>query len=206
MWRFLVARSLFMKLDSANHWVRFLLSLTVGSTGFFTPGLKHTHAGGASHHEHHAPQVPQADHPCERHASGGYAHSHGHVAHEHEHIAKSSGDGPEQLTASSVGNIADATTHVHVGFFGFCLTLPVSGESQQSDNKNELPILVRAASGCSPCVPQLSSSVGSFAPTSAGLEMAELAVCIVARFSVVPRSATALCDTARHERSGVQLA
>jgi hypothetical protein len=158
--------------------VRVILAVAVLAPGIGqSPAFRHRHAGGDRPH-HHAEGLA--------------------VCHLHRHAEV--GDDEHDDAGGGV-------LHVHVSFFGLELILPQESSDEELPRRDHVPALVplnmdvvAATFASDPdCRP------APVASTDSPLEPAP-----VGAFSLshprVARSAPLLCDTARHERSGVQLA
>jgi hypothetical protein len=185
--------------------MRLVLSAVLIVTTSMPPGLGHSHAQGDEPHRHD--QV-----------SAGHRHGHGHhhrhgasatVHHQHnasDRGAQSSAAGAFDLDRHAK-NAAPSRAHVHMCWLGFELTLPSSSIPNDSHPAEDpsAPCFVRLIdSVATEERPQSESS--PIAPNNQvdSLAMAE-AVCLVAPHASKPACGPSLCDTARHERSGVQL-
>jgi hypothetical protein len=165
-------------------------------SGIWSLGLRHAHAGGDKPH-HHAEGL----------ASGpiyGLRHTHPHV---HRH-----GDGRPHSHSHSQDDAADAvqpsleaeTPHVHLWLFGFELTLPDSPPRKGSEDWCGSTVVVKLHQT------ELGQPRGPdplAAPLPLHAEGRPLAdhgfrgrTCTAAQVLSAP-----LCDTARFERSGVQV-
>lgn len=162
--------------------VRMLLSVGLLLNGFCTRAIHHAHAGGDRPHDHHV------------------SHEHDHRGHSHDVCSNHT---------SRASELSDSIPHRHFSMLGFEMTTPSSGESNQSDpspyEPTKLAVIAATRAG--------SLAAAWRAPVSPlrALQCAANAMraqCPAAscRFSFRPALAGFLCDTARHERSGVQLA
>jgi hypothetical protein len=92
-------------------------------------------------------------------------------------------------------------------WLGFEITLPASSIPNESDpvGDESTPCFVRLIDSAATEVrPQSESSPIALVNQADSLSTAE-AVCLVAPHASKPACGPSLCDTARHERSGVQL-
>lgn len=171
-----------------------LLSAATLLSGITPPALRHAHAEGeAPHdHDHRNGQSPRHIDPARTH------HEH---SHDHDH--------PHHGPTLSDHVVNDATSHVHACFFWLQLVIP--------DGQNEHP----------PHAPDLAGGRASFLARAAVSDVLILARAIPGYvFACLPWGYTAeaaqaarshpqggrqrlssipLCDSARGERSGVQL-
>jgi len=172
---------------------RFLIAASVLLTGTVTPGMSHAHGGGCRPHEHRDQQQS--------------AHKHSH--HGHSHASCQHPHAPSDPRTNSAGICTTCTRHVHISCFGWSLTLP--GESGDGNSADQVsgshgvivvrPFDVNAAA---------TSSEAAFGAASGMADAGEISCFSLPaldrpRFSSAPIAAGPLCDTARHERSGVQL-
>ena len=165
-------------LGTAGH---VLLSLTLLVNGLAMPAFQHAHDGGDKPHDHEA--------------SVEHSHSHDHDCAEHHHHH---GTRDPRLLTNSVA-------HVHVSCFGFEFSLPLQDESEHSDLSNSGSIaFVKPHDECLQAPPAVNAILYTLLMPhviqSSGI------LPIVGHFSFRPADSIPLCDTARHERSGVQLA
>jgi hypothetical protein len=183
--------------------VKIILCLIVGAGGA-TPAYRHTHVGGDSAHTHkvdrsHHASEPVGDGHCHHHGHGhSHAHHHAHSHHLKTHPADE--DDPRNSGASQIN-------HVHICWFGIEFTVPEPASAPGESQEPEISLLVMPIS--SPIL------IGSDSGRTAAWGAMHSAVmpnalcasrCLTNRFSVKTCLANPLCDTARHERSGVQLA
>jgi len=190
-----------MRRDNRQDLLRWLLSALLIATTAMPPGVCHAHAQGDVPHRHDR-------------AAAGHRHIHGHHGHSHPHRHDS-------LGCDSLGygvavdfnrdretrDAAPVRAHMHLSWLGFEFTLPASSIPDDSDPNR---------GGSSPCfVRPLGDAVADIRlPTGTNhlslggavdvLSTAE-PVCLVALHASKPACGPSLCDTARHERSGVQL-
>jgi hypothetical protein len=158
---------------------RFGLAATLLLANGGGPTLRHAHAGGQVPHTHDASamKVRKADH--------GHPHAHPHAA-----------------------KLSDSCSHVHFWVFGIEFTsLPLPADREEdSDQWGQLVI---SPLGIGPVVGDLpGSECNPLAAASIDDGLAEtrpVSLDWADRFASIPAVAALLCDTARHERSGVQL-
>lgn len=167
----------FGALDMFKKGVHLLLAAVLAVTSLSPTGLQHSHHGGGVQHSSHA-------FVTETHRHAGQGHSH-----RHELPCT-----PELLSG--------VMAHTHVWLLGFEITLPPGSDSGNEDDPNDV-VLIRIERQCT-------------APDNVWIDHG-LALCPVAAVSPVasdeylpehaatPVDSVRLCDTARHERSGVQL-
>ncbi|MBX9789054.1 MAG: hypothetical protein K2Y37_09085 [Pirellulales bacterium] len=155
--------------------LRWLLSALLAATTTMPPGLCHAHARGDVPHRH---DRVSADH----------RHSHRHT---HAHPR----------------DVAPPRAHVHLSWLGFEFTLPASHEPHDgsSAGDRQAPCFVRPSDETAADIRSLAGStlIAMVAPVTFFLP-AVVERPITAR-APLPAYGTLLCDTARHERSGVQL-
>lgn len=171
---------------------RLLLCAAVLVSGSKPVAMRHAHADGDIPHAH-------GRYACE-HPRSRVAHHRGHDHHHH--------DGDEAHDAVLSLGAGAVVWHVHVWVLGFELTWPVSPDSQTEDEAPE-PVIVSLAEsellppGLSPakygvvsdeCLPAKLADNSGFLRSDRRIQPAE-----------DWPSSPPLCDTARHERSGVQL-
>ena len=165
--------------------------LTSGSAG----GIRHAHSEGDRPHIHE--QILEHEHP---HPHDG----HDHCAHVHEELA---GD----TEARSTAEISNAIRHLHFSWLGldFVLPLPTPVSPNESDDDSNLASEIGVVQLVDTFV---STSVVAAAPArfASAVPSPQGSDSLIwdqrmGRFSSAPAVAAGLCDTARHERSGVQL-
>lgn len=169
----------------------FLLSAVIVLGGVMPPAFQHAHPAGKSSH-HHDPQSASAVPVEHRH------HRHDH-SHPHDHF--------QQETFS--GMIATAQSHVHAWLLWFHIVVPVG----QDENAPNAPDSI--GHGGMYFAPGTASDMLTLSRTSS----MSVETCLPVGFAVAhDRAAPShpqggrqilasipLCDTARGERSGVQL-
>ena len=111
------------------------------------------------------------------HAAGNRPHSH---AHDHD-------------------GFGESHAHLHVTLFGVEFTLPVESDDDDSD-EGQSTFLVAAPTAIDP-----GQSLLHFAALVQPILNVGEPLQIESTFRCITASAAPLCDTARHERSGVQL-
>ena len=170
----------------ARNLVTLLLIVVMAMPAVSSPALRHSHADGDKSHRHGVETV-------ERHG-----HSH---THDPANAAKAKHSHGERVSDSAQSPVE----HLHVFWFGFQTSMPLSAPDQ-----SESPRPIANAEQWVPLISEISLpdaaqdgstmlAVDLFTPTG-------LTPRLPARSEVRPphESAVAwLCDTARHERSGV---
>ena len=155
--------------------LRWLLSALLAAATTMPPGLCHAHARGDVPHRH---DRLSADH----------RHSHRH-AHAHPR------------------DVAPPRSHVHLSWLGFEFTLPASHEPHKGRSPGDklAPCFVRPSDETAADI-RSHDGPHSIAPVESAtfFSTADVERPIVAR-APLPAYGKLLCDTARHERSGVQL-
>ncbi len=139
--------------------------------------------------------------PCWQHAHPGAGAEHSHHAGGCRLADETTGDG--ELRA------ADSHAHRHLWLLGFELTIPVGAEPSGSDDEapfdGAIVFLAPEASGVySPQDPP--NTLGWLSAFEAPPAYCLAPARAQATFRAQTAMTTSLCDTARHERSGVQLA
>jgi hypothetical protein len=166
----------------ANFTCRVCLAAALLLANGTAPAVRHAHAGG---HEQHSHVVPPG-------AAREVEHEH---PHEHPH------------THPHAAELVESCAHLHFNLFGVELpALPVPADDEDSDHS---PALVPSPLGVGTIVNDLPGSECNrlvLVSLDDGLvETRPVAWQWADRFASVPAVAAFLCDTARHERSGVQL-
>jgi hypothetical protein len=177
--------------------LRVLLAAMVALATLMPEPIRHAHAGGEHPHSHDADghvHYPADDLPNEadHHGHANSCHSHGdhHALNGHE---------AELLTAS--------TSHWHYFWFGLNVTLsdPLSGHESNEADHDAVPWIGLASNDTVSLVPP-QVSLAEFLSLDATQAFASGPTLCIIRCNAPPqRIAAPLCDTARHERSGVQL-
>jgi hypothetical protein len=172
-----------------------LLAVTLVVCGSMPPGMCHAHADGDRPHRHDSGHHHAAD----------FDHGHAHYEMDHPDHHASHECSHEHKDAV----ITEAVPHVHMNFFGFDWTLPIS-EPNSSDGRGEDShelLFVAVAADQPASVRTVSHSPNDLSllsfthPSSAGIAIGE------DQFSMKPTEACSipLCDSARRERTGVLL-
>jgi hypothetical protein len=103
---------------------------------------------------------------------------------------------------------SNSTLHLHFSWFGLDFTFPVpptENESNNDSNDSTKFVTVRPVNTAVVRLDDASFGLGWLAVV--GIQVRDITVVVPAapHFSSTPAPAALLCDTARHERSGVQL-
>jgi len=179
---------------------RLLLCLAVLISGS-QAGFRHAHAGGDAPHTHGSDGDPHVSSHCHNHDN----HCHEGSGHGHRHPHQHPG---EMEMPAADATIEPVTAHVHVWLLGFQFTLPVPRGSETEDEGSQ-PILISLASGefvQAPCLSPKNDCAGNLCLTPSLLRNEGFLPPELSCRSAESRpSSPPLCDTARHERSGVQL-
>lgn len=174
-----------------------LLAVLLVASAIAPPTVGHTHevaSEGSIHHVHRGAA------PSSRRESRSYGVHHRHVNGQHVHAAHS------QPRQADMGRAA--WWHLHLHWFGFQLTLPDPDFSPDDDEQcTDHKILVSATIQDSEfCHVNRSSWVTCCVWPVASLALESVAA-LQARWATRPPVLCApLCDSARHERTGVLLA
>ncbi len=137
---------------------------------------------------------------CHRHADGDVVHSHRHGHHDHGR-----GDHGSDYHQTSTERVARAAEpHLHLAFAVFNVTLPVREDDSESTSHKSDPALypMRLVDDCVPRVDGFTVLGHLDAPS---LRATVATKDRMRRPAAQPAASIPLCDTARHERSGVQL-
>lgn len=157
--------------------IRIALALWVLFVGSLrSPGIRHAHAGGEKSHHHHA-------------ASG-----------RHHDLA-----GRRHDRCAAVMLDYRAVAHVHVVWFGIELILP-AGAGDCADTPESGAVLVAAVPSSETVVNDAQATVAAIVPLQAHMPGPVTATSEHPPRVVDAARSILLCDAARHERSGVQLA
>lgn len=169
-----------------------LLSGTVLAWSLSPPAVQHAHEGGTDLCHHHGCADTDRD-------EGDGAH-----------LSRHASDCRQTHSAAVVPNaIAGQASHLHFEWLGFRLTLPdTDSPSKKGEDRSASKLLFVQASRDS--VPQVYSgtrldrSLTLLSPQAVSADIT--AACPAVSCSLLPVIPHPLCDRARHERSGVQLA
>jgi len=187
-----------MRFSRSNALGRFVVAALLLVLQLSPPALRHSHA--LSKDSDSGRRVTATGHA---HCRG---HSHGHAnSHRHHH-------GSDAAAGHSHSSIAHATPHVHVQLLAFRFTLPLGNSSDGRDDRdfgNEAEFVI--GGGFFPLLgDSMTAERDAWPPVSSHAAVSPNLICDVdhgrMRTGVIsaapPRP---LCDSARHERSGVQL-
>lgn len=157
--------------------------------------IQHAHAHGDEPHTHGSHGDPHVSSDCHNHddchSGDGHSHRHPHETQTHEAVA----------------SIAPVTAHIHVWLLGFQLTLPLmpGSESEEQGSQGILVSLGESeflqAESSSSNDRQLRDCLSVVLLSDTGFVRSDQCL----RSADKRPSSPPLCDTARHERSGVQL-
>jgi len=173
-------------------YVRLMMAATVLAWSLSPPGVRHTHDGG---------NEPSHHHEC------GEAHHHATDASHGSHPAHDKGQNHPLAVVSEVS--AGEVSHLHFQWFGFRLAFPDDElPSKKGEERSNVKLLFIQTGHA--FVPQFHSG-GRFDKSPTFLCPDAMATGIATAYPAVscaflPITPTPLCDRARHERSGVQLA
>lgn len=187
---------------SAQTAARWLLSAMLALSGLAPPAIEHAHRDGDrahGYHREHGAVIGSWDHDAD--------HATGHPHHHADHGARL-GQGSLAVAHLEVEPAAGSpVVHRHLLWLGFELTLPAPAEKQPYDEGagsggetfvrligEQPPELARPALAVDRPPAPLAAPPERITAASARQSLAATAVV-----------AAPLCDTARHERSGVQL-
>ena len=176
--------------------IRWLSAVMLMTISIAPPAVAHSHAGSSdphtvrsagAHHKH--------EHAC-HHDHGAGSATLGHVQHRHEPLP------------TSIVEADRSGRHLHFSVFGRELVLPFGNPPTDSDQSNPTDrVIVQLVEGDliapSPCL-SLDLSIELLSMVSHP-RFVPAAAFQLGCFSDTGRTESLLCDTARHERSGVQL-
>lgn len=170
-----------------------LLSAVVLAGGIMPPGLRHAHADADRPHRHHL-------------GSDGHALHADHPHDQDHHVLRHD---PDRLELE-IDALPDSRLHVHLGWFGFELTLPAPGGPDGGSEREVSPGDERAA-----LIRLVEERVPDPSRTQHWIDdlilalylpcLGDVPASIQGPFPSPPPISPPLCDAARHERSGVQL-
>lgn len=161
--------------------VAWLLAVIVVVGVVSPPGYRHTHVGGDARHDHQS----QIEH--QQSLADLERHGHHHATHH---------------TASLTGHVVH--THAAILWIGITLSVPANSDSEPSkSDRDDLPVLVRIADACLPTAGDRSSTSSFTAAESPVLTTAAVPSSSSTKYAQPTVASVLLCDTARHERSGV---
>lgn len=187
-----------MSFRQSSRLIRAALAACLAVVTTMPPAMGHAHAGGDKPHQH--------EH--DGHQQVGHHHSeHGHAGHGHGPDAR-----PAITSAGWGSSEAGRFAHVHFAWLGLEVTLawPV-GAAGAGDGQAEhivVRLLDSAAQGSSQIdVPSPFVAGGAWAvlPAATGWSTPPRPTALLRSLWTEAPAATLLCDSARHERSGVQL-
>ena len=166
------------------------LAIWVSGASFTSPVVAHAHPGGDRPHG-----------LAEAHDGHHYAHHSGRGRHgDLDHGAAAVANHVKTLSAALLW-------HTHASIFGIDVTLPCSSRGGDEEHRSRT-VLESHLTMAGPAMPAPADfhswNVYLFAAVSAPRFLG-IAVPRFLDLSQTGRDATPLCDTARHERSGVQL-
>ncbi len=164
--------------------IAWLLAVLVIGGSISPPAYRHAHAGGDVAHNHRSQNGQKQ---VDSHGNGCHCDCHHHAAH-HGHASEA------------------PTAHVHVGLPWIELTLPTSDDSDSDpsrSDRDDLPVIVRVIDDYVP-----NSDGGGDASTHAVTKSPIRSHVVVSSTPSLKHAqptapSVLLCDTARHERSGV---
>ena len=169
--------------------LNYLLSSFVMAWGILPPALIHSHAGGGDtghRHEGRPAPVEVVDH-----------HDHSHDGQSREH-----GNQPRLLDDRLFGSLV---SHLHWGFLGAGVSIPVPAEDHREDRLGEQDqVLIRLTNE----IPILGHADNWLSAHPMSMAHAKLDCAVVETTPSRPCGVTTsipLCDRARFERSGVLL-
>ncbi len=145
--------------------------------------------------------------PGYRHAHADGQVAHRHAGHGHDRTGGHHDQSPDHHPSHDVRLSAGAVAHDHLVFLYFDMALPASdggGSDPNTDLANDSLYVVRLTGDCLPRADTARDT--SIIDVSASEGALAEATCTLGKRGTRPRpNAVLLCDTARHERSGVQL-
>jgi hypothetical protein len=185
-----------MRRINRQNLLRWLLSALLIATTTMPPGVCHAHAQGDVPHRHDR-------------AAAGHRHMHGqHIhSHPHRHDSLDGGVAVDFNRDRDARDVAPVLAHMHLSWLGFEFTLPASSIPDDSDPNRggSAPCFVRPL-GDDVAEIRLQTDANQMTLVGAAdVLLAAKPVCLIAPHAFKPAHCTLLCDTARHERSGVQL-
>jgi hypothetical protein len=176
---------------------RNLLGLSLAAmmlvTSIFPPSFRHSHQGGNDlHHEHFAD------------SSSHFYRIAGNECQENSHSCHSR---PSTDVYTLEDSLGDETTHRHFQFLGFSIALPDTYHSPKSgdDSQNNQFVSIRATENILPVTQSNSDTRNWLIQISQDYSPHSMTVFSAIPHSLQPVALVLLCDSARHERSGVQL-
>lgn len=178
-----------------------LLSGFLVAGSLVSPALRHSHSGGNLAHDHVAASTvhehPHGHKHCHGHKHAGREHHRHRHAHRHSHDAS--------LHDASLNG---ASPHLHLNFLGWALFLPAPLSDPLDADGNSTaepqPRLVRLVDHDQIQSRDSSPALGPSSLPAVAAPYASVALARQFWDPQIPSSAQPLCDSARHERSGVQ--
>ena len=179
---------------------RILLAASVLLASSGTPGICHAHDDGDRPHVHHVTPAQAIK-----------RHRHEHAHHEHAHAGHHvAGDGRHAEPDDATVGCSQCQRHLHFStWFGLSITLPSPSDEDESGDGSGRPVtmVIVPSSDVTAVATRGDDSLAAM-PLNQDADLVADA-CAVATaqpdFRSLPVVAALLCDTARHERSGVQL-
>jgi hypothetical protein len=181
--------------------LRMLLAAMVAMATVMPEPIRHSHPGGEQSHSHDADGHVH-------HSANGLASANVAEAEHHDHgIGRHSHGVDHGLCGSESHVLTAAASHWHYSWFGFNVTLPdpTAGHEREQDDRDFAP-WIGVSSNDNISLARTQASPSEFLSLDADWpDMAVPTLCIIIGAAPPQRSAAPLCDSARHERSGVQL-
>ena len=168
------------------------LAALVVFIGTMPPALVHTHSSWGRPGHHHA-----LVHNPSHESSAASHHHHAHAGHHHRH----------SHSAAPEHEVSDAVPHMHFVWFGFELTSRIPADHRPHDDRSGQPDFFFVHLIDYSWKPGQSNGAPThfLSPRIAPSPVETQAPLQQASFVSIPSACVLLCDTARHERSGVQL-
>lgn len=157
---------------------RGFLAAILAVTSLSPMGLQHSHHGGGVQHAAHVFLT-------DRHQHAGHAHAHHDLEHDSELLP-------------------GATAHTHAWLLGFEITLPPGSGSDDEDDSDDVVLIRIERQSTAPDNGWIDHWPAIF-PAGHVLPADTDPDAYVPEHVITPVVSVRLCDTARHERSGVQL-
>lgn len=171
--------------------VRLLLAATLLAAAAMPPAIGHAHRLGSDEHDAHL----------------AHAHAHGHAHHRDAHRTPHQGVGRQRLCQGPQHGhfeaAAAAVSHWHVSWFGFSLVIP--GHPVAADDAGGEVVMIAPALVADGSLLPAGSTVAWACEPRSPAARPSLLPSAPAEPTAPPDYLVLLCDTARHERSGVQL-
>lgn len=186
---------------------RLFLAATILFAGVRTPAICHAHSEGEHPHDHQNNSFRHQHSHAHRHGRR-VPHDHSHHGHQHPHTDRHQHRASKADVNKQVGSSSHSVRHVHVSIWGLDVTLPspVGHEESTVDQQLETYFLAHD-SGPATISSFEKTQFSSLLFSLIAFPCTDSLVAALERppFSNNPVLAPSLCDTARHERSGVQL-